>query len=411
MKQGEMYENYIRSNERSKPRIKDLVSQILKNTVDTTEALTDAHRHLNSPEHQMINPTLRLDDRLSTWYRDFETENLNYRRKISRLMDSLQTIVGGLPQSQKLYNEIGMIKHRKLNDSEMKAGFRKNYGDYAKLNDAVKIVDGPSTSVSPIVGSRKMSFTNLGTGTPVRRRSIDRRNSNSRIIRNPSINRLQSGSKPGMIRNGQNLAPAAPKYYRIDERGNRIPIEKPGYNDKSPLGARKRSISPMQGRPSTGQLRRPLSSINSINQSKPIYSPMNQNGSVKYLTPSRVQGNSQISRPPSAMASPSPFRHGTSPTPVGEKRIYFNDPKTGNRMIKVTTPRGNNILRIEPCEPRKSFQPQQRSASKITDKGITPQTNPHLNPQIRRMVDDAKSDFSDPVIEDFDVSDCNTLSP
>lgn len=402
MNQGELYNNYLRSNDRSKPRIKDLVSQILKNAVDTSEAVTEAHRHLNAPEYQMMNPTLRLDDRLSLWYRDFETENLNHRRNVSRLMDSLQNIVGGLPQSQKLYNEMGMVKRRRLNENDLKLGFRKGNADVGKINDAVRIVDGPEMPVDQVGGDRRLTFSNLANGTPVRRRSISRRNSNSRIIRNPSVKRLESGSKPRVIRNSQNVAPAAPKYYRIDERGNRIPIEKPKYDAK-------RSISPIQGRPSTGQQRHPLTSINGTNQSKPIYSPMNRTGSVNYLTPGRIQGTPQLNRSSSAIASPSPFRHGSSPAPLGEKRIYFNDPKTGARMIKVTTPRGNNILRIEPAEmriPPQAKAPHQRSASKVTEKGVTPQTNPHLDPQIRRMVDDAKSDFCDPVIEDFDVTDC-----
>lgn len=75
-------------------------------------------------------------------------------------------------------------------------------------------------------------------------------------------------------------------------------------------------------------------------------------------------------------------------------------------MVRVLTPRGTNVLRVEPAE-MVTMHPGMlgRSPSGVTI-GKTPATNPQLDPHTKRMIDDAKGDFSNPVIEDFEVSDC-----
>lgn len=377
---GDLYSNYLRSDDRSRQELRNIISKILKNAVDTTEALTESHKLLNSPEYQNLRPTMRLNDRLQTWYRDFETENLNHRRNISRLMGGLRSVVGGLPQSQKLYNDIGNINQKFLNENKFKQGF-DNLRDPNKLRDALKIAEsGPSA-----VPQRRGSLSNFNN-TPIRRRSLSRQHdSRGRVIRNPSLKRLHTPTTPA--NNLINVNPqAGPKYYRIDENGNRIQIDGPITPGGITTPLRRESLSPINRRSSLD--RRPLAPIQSLSN----VSPMSRNASLNHLHPTLLQPSRSVQMLPQVG--------------IPEKRVYFNDPRTGAKMVRVTTPRGKNLLRIEPAETRnRNAAILSRSPTGVV-LGSTPPTNPQLKPQTRRMLDDAKTDFSNPVIEDFEVSDC-----
>lgn len=326
---GDVYNNYLRIEDKSKPDIRNLISKILKNAADTSEALTESHKYLNSPEYQNMKPTLRLNDRLKNWYRDFETENLNHRRNTARLMDSLKGMIGGLPQSQKLFNDIGNINRKYLNDENFHLGFKPGMGDTRRIKDAMKILE---TTPSPSMGNRRGSLSRLST-TPVRRGSLSRHDSRSRVIRNPSLKRLHNPSTPSISTQGNtiNHTPSAPKYYRIDENGNRIQIDGPVTPGKftTPLG-RKPSLSPI--RPSVGAERRPLAPI----QNQAVISPMGRTASVQHLNPGLIHPAPGMLHPSrsttQALLQPTPMMGApiaqplpvvTAPIPVPEKKFIL----------------------------------------------------------------------------------------
>lgn len=389
----------MRSDEASKMNMREILSQILKNTIDASDALTHSHKLMNSPEYQ--NPSMRLNEKMGNWYNDFERENMNYRRNIGRLFDGLRSITSNNPI---LSNEIGNIRLQNLNENNLRMGFNKLQGDHAKLDDTAKIVDTytPSATIGPKVISRKPSISTINNYTPVRRGSFTRGDSRGRVIRNPSIKRLNQNPTTPLNNRTNDYVPSAPKYYRIDENGNRIPMENPTLNNmKKSMGSRNNSLSPINHPyPSvSGEIRKPLGTI----QDPANISPIPRTTSMHHLTPNRIQS--------------SPFLHPTkstqnlqSPNIQQEKRVITTDPLTGAKTVKVFTPRGGNFLRVEPVDMRS------RGSSSFTR---TPTSIPHLlgnnpvlplgnilDPQTKRMIDDAKNDFSTPIIEDFEVTDC-----
>ena len=50
-----------------------------------------------------------------------------------------------------------------------------------------------------------------------------------------------------------------------------------------------------------------------------------------------------------------------------ERRVIFTDPNTGQQKVKITSPRGNTILRIEPVD-----QPARHAFSHHSGNSITP---------------------------------------
>jgi hypothetical protein len=76
--------------------------------------------------------------------------------------------------------------------------------------------------------------------------------------------------------------------------------------------------------------------------------------------------------------------------PVVERKLLYRDPVTGARMMKVCTPEGT-IKRVE-C-----LDDEEEPAEFV---------NAPLKPETEAMIEDAKREFVDPVVEEFDCDDC-----
>jgi len=131
-------------------------------------------------------------------------------------------------------------------------------------------------------------------------------------------------------------------------------------------------------------------------------------------------------------------------TPGNERRMLYTDPSTGQKMIKVTSPGGHTILKMEPYRDshppsplgirtthskipltttlsgqpspvrivRNSTQPLGFSRppvpSQLTISNIS--SNLEMPYAAKRMIEDATRDFANPMIEDFECDDCNFLT-
>ena len=74
--------------------------------------------------------------------------------------------------------------------------------------------------------------------------------------------------------------------------------------------------------------------------------------------------------------------------PVVERKLFYIDPVTGNRMMKVCTPNGT-VKRVE-----------------VLNESQEEHVNNQLDLETEGMILDAKEEFTDAVRESFDVEDC-----
>lgn len=210
-----------------------------------------------------------------------------------------------------------------------------------------------------------------------------------------------------------------PKYYRLDDNGNRIEIDGPLQTIGTPNRMAHSNIRPSPlGNSSIPQIN--IATNNSAFSTHPYSrSPRVSHSTVNMTPQRRPMGITPLT--PSQMITPNTPPPGvrgaynyTSPLRIFphtprihkqegnnhfnplEKRVTFQSPNSGLRKVKVFSP-GGRIIRIE------------------GDNGYELSTAHHeetkpMSEEVKIMVADAKEDFSNPEVEIFDCDDCKFIS-
>ena len=494
-----MYTNYLGANERSKTKLRELCADNLKTGVSNSDILLNTHKIMNSPEYQNLGVQARTGDLLNAWYQELGNANLAHKRNMAMLMNKLPQIVSSsVPNSEKLTMDLKQAVDRYQKEANLLPGFINPADTKGRVTDLLRVVDpkhtqllGPHPPIVPIgtgIGRRAQPHpsparlaVNQTPGNMVRSDS-------RRVIRNNgSMARLQvTPGTPLMNRVSQSGLPSKiqpPKYYRIDEKGNRIPIEKPtasfqqqppqarGLSPSTRLGANlnlpnkpglNTSLQRSSVRPGVSPMRRNNSTTNGL------HSPMVRRPSHRAI-PVVPAGAGGINRTPSRnrlSASPAPQMPinpsmGTAPagtiqgqrptipngvvigTPIKVKPSLLRPAAAAGQAPGVENPDGNPYGMNVPVQaPQAPYRPPQHPyrppvptpppqpqpvvqqqplvtenpgiysnevPTMINDeiryqsKNIP--TMPNVSAQAKQMIEDAKADFGNPVLEDFDCDD------
>jgi hypothetical protein len=392
--------DYYGIGEQNRSRVRELCGQMTRNNVDGSTALIESMRKLTGPEVSAQTGNPNFQRKLDSWFTDYANQNLAHRRNMARMLSNLKVIANDQPGLESVAPEIDRISERNLNESNFPIGYINPNEGKAKMNDLLKVVNvntqKPMSHVSHGVPTRATTSGYPSHLTPPRSPNLGRGDSRSRLITVPGTPEV---SRPSM--SISNYTPSAPKYYRIDEHGNRIQIDKPVAG--TPI---RRSNSVLSHPITHSPHRSPIRTTLPKSPSQPLLGMT--------MTPSRSQ----------------PTLLSTVGTPGPERRMLFTDPQTGQKMIKVTSPGGRTVLKIEPYRDshspsginRSSYSPSGQynltqpstgfvrpvlpSQTTTLRTGRIPTTSDNISMQARRMIDDATSDFANPEIEDFDCDDC-----
>lgn len=205
----------------------------------------------------------------------------------------------------------------------------------------------------------------------------------------------------------RNLTPSRkqigkPRYYRLDDNGNRVEIDGP----PQPMGTPSRVRSSMIGTSPIRNAKPPLVNISTHNSA---FNTQNLNRSPNRLRHSNINMTPQ--RRPMGMAPLTPSRMITpnTPPPALATRAY---PTTSPLRIFPQTPNRMTPSRVSQIGISNTIIGNPHSQKPYTQVGgvrasaIRPEQTKGISQDARIMLADAKEDFSNPEIELFDCHDC-----
>ena len=140
-------ENFAHSDPRMKPRIQQNITQMTRNLIEASQSLTKAYNLINLPQNAGIEAVEKLQPRLGTWHDEFSNANLAYRRELSKLFSDFKYMIGSLPNSDDLFEELDSAQN------ELKEGWTDPgsytalpYGSKENLEQILSIADPNSNS-------------------------------------------------------------------------------------------------------------------------------------------------------------------------------------------------------------------------------------------------------------------------
>lgn len=348
--------NFSATPQAQKQKIRTLIGQGVKNNIDFSNFLTEANAKIANQISKDSRSGGQIEKTINDWHEKVAMANEEHRRNLRNLGQNLASSVGfsyGSDGNQQLINDIQNSVQRNLGDNNFSQGYVNPQEAKSQIDQILQICDpnrkepqlstlntpsqyqpvranasniySPSPVVTPQNGSSRAILTPL-------------RENRDTLLRNPSNFDNINLKPPSSTSHGLNTPMTPPKYYRIDEKGNRIEIEDPNKSKQfnTVLSSQYQN----------------LPSANKIPQSPVTYSqsPLQNRGSVALLNPNRGLA-SNIESPGRAnisnlVAKSLNQSYNQLPQQM-ERRIIFTDPATGQQKMKITTPRGNTVLRIE----------------------------------------------------------------
>lgn len=101
-----IYPDYSQASLQGKQDTKEILDQMLGVLVDFSESYARTQRVLNAPEHRNLAVQQRLGEKMQHWNNEIKNSVLNHRRALNRLLSDLKYLVGSIPKSEKLYDDL-----------------------------------------------------------------------------------------------------------------------------------------------------------------------------------------------------------------------------------------------------------------------------------------------------------------
>lgn len=383
-----IYTAYQQSSELSRPRVKQNISQMLKNLIDACQTMVKTNQIMNSSEFRDLDAPSQLHSMIEAWHDEFTNLNLAYRRNLSKLMSDLKYLVGTLPDSDKLFDSLDRSqKYLKENwDSDPMSNILI-LRSKEKLDDIVRIADPSAnfssnireTSSSRVTSNSRVlnTKTNLDTNekkvisyedymkekSHLKEKSNLKENINQsdsfKLTSTRNFGTTLSNVKPNVV--ARKLEPSSIRKFGMSSMTETKIISRPISNPVPPPISRspKRHIPmvepasiterdvvlhhelpPISANAGIHQIPGPIHRTNIIApvqnlsvQTRPIPSPM------RFQSPISTPLRNPTMRPSNYMSG----------TPVIERRFVYRDPHTGEEMMRVESPNGT-VKRIDRSE-------------------------------------------------------------
>jgi hypothetical protein len=272
------------------------MKQILKTTIDQLDGLQNCLKEISAIDDEDY---MTLQERTRNWFDEFASQNLKNRRQTSKALTDLRYYTGDLKNSKNLFEKLGRItENYKNRGNELEVPFEASLISLRNISNVMKAMAS--------FGSRR---------------------DNNMQMRQPS--RSRSLNKLGTPQ-------SQPKYYRYDENGKKVEY-RPNFGNKGQSPYRKR-----------GNLEAVL--FPDFNADPKVLRPNGSDRSPMRNTPTRQLRGSNNQRPltPNSQIRRNSSKSGLSITlKEPERRKTVVDYLTGEKLVKVTSPKGMTIKKIE----------------------------------------------------------------
>lgn len=140
--QGPIERSYASCSPSIKMLYKKLLSQSLENTLDFSDSYARVHEILNRPQNEAIlrnNP--QYNQKLDAWHTELANSQNNHRKNLGRLMTDLKYIIGSLPHTDQVFDELDIEKDelKSVWDSDIALRLTPERVD-DKMQDILKVI-------------------------------------------------------------------------------------------------------------------------------------------------------------------------------------------------------------------------------------------------------------------------------
>ena len=440
--------------------MKKMLSLMLENSLDFGDSFSNVQDVVNKPQYSHVKNNPQFGQRMDMWYSELLSTTVGYRRNLWRLFNDFKYLAGSFKDSEQLFDELDMSKENLQNAWETDISVRQDSSQVDdKLRDLLKVVYPNYYRPSAVVSSPSVNVNVVRSPTPPPQVN------QSAFVSTPIQSSRIVNTQQTTTFVGRDASPP-PRSYKIDQFGNKVYLDEPnGYSTAAPRLSnvsaspvrrpsnttvtiqddRNRSPSPLNYSTTTftpygSQALRPTTTTNvSMLPSTSTYQPSSNtkiytidpitgerrekvdslNG-MSYSTLSPIQSSRVITNP-STVAYPPPsttyqqpkivVQPSTTyqPGPVYPQNTttYVTPPPTTTYINGSTLPYNGTTSTIRPSNTQPIYTSTIVQPPPVKPAAEPPkvQAEPVLDKDTIKMLDDAKRDYGNPVIELFQADD------
>ena len=149
-----IYSNFSQSSSQSKNDMKEILDQMMGVIIDFSDSYARTQKVFNSPQHQNLKVQQRVGEKIQNWNNEIKNLTMNQRRGLNRLLTDIKYIVGSLPNSERLYEDLE-LSSKPLRDhwDSHKIGGPNAGKSVRQIEDILRIMDLPLPASTQYVQS------------------------------------------------------------------------------------------------------------------------------------------------------------------------------------------------------------------------------------------------------------------
>lgn len=372
----------------TKNKVQEITHSIIKNAVNAVMALSAIHKISNLESLNNFKNEALLEEKMMNFRNTLISKGAQDHMLIVNLLEKAKLGIGGSHEAKIFRNEIDGI------GALIRSNWEKRFIDLDFLRDAV-------SDILKILDPNSPSLPRYQANTPIK---PSHRSPISSINHTVLQNTLLEGEKS----THKTPRKSVTKYYMIDETGNRIEIDRPetALNNKSLI-----SQNPSFNPTSLNQISIPHTMRTPTNKRNyPNQNPSFQNQSFTtrndMRTPTRKDNLLTIASP---YKSQLPLQQHSMMAPLEISNLNMQTPQQPHvsSVTRFTGPDGTTV-KVETSQTAAMNQGLPSMMPSFDQAGFNTSTMtiPKQNGDLFRMINDAKEDFSKPIVEFFGTRNC-----
>lgn len=380
---GLLYNLFNESGDSStKTKIQDLTHSIVKNSINTIMAVTALHKISNLESLNNFKNEALLEEKLMNLRNTLISKSAQDHMLIINLLENSKIGIGNSQESKIYRNEVDGI------GALIRSNYEKRFIDLEylreSLTDTLRILDPYAPSL-PIIQSSAHNHI------PIQKSPI--KSINHTVLQNTAIN--------GEISAHKTPQKSTTKYYMIDDNGNRIEIDNPEDVTK----ALNNQVASKLNFDTSSLSHNIPQSMRTPTKHAPGIS-MIQNQPFTARTPTRgdnlITMASPYKAPISTIQQHPPLEISNLPSLQTPQQPHIST------MTRYTGVDGTSV-QIETSNMPGFGLNQEQLPTDFNQFNASTLTIPKKNGELFRMINDAKEDFSNPIVEFFETKNCKGI--
>ncbi len=461
--------SYSRSPPQAQDLMRKMLSLMLENGLDFGESFASVQDVVNKPQYSHVKGNPQFGQRMDMWYSELLSTTVGYRRNLWRLFNDFKYLAGSFKDSEQLFDELDMSKMNLQNAWETELPARQDgtlVDD--KLRDLLKVVYPSYYRPAAVISSPSVPVNLAPVRSPTPPPQVSQSTfistpvQSARVVSTPQPTFVSRDASPPprsykIDQYGNKVYLDEPTAYAtttprlshisaspIRSISNTVTVQEDRNRSPSPLNYSTTTFTPYGS-----QAARPLTSNVSVLPPTSTYQPASNtkvytidpvtgerrekfeplNGTT-YSTSSPIQSSRIVSNPSStvyqrpsntyqqpsntylqtsALPHTSTYQPATvysQNQPTTTSTYHTQPPSNGSYISKSSTPYPDSSSPIRPsnAQPIYSSTLVQPAAVKQAEAPKV-QSVPPLDKESIKMLDDAKRDYGNPVIELFQADD------